>query len=207
MLLEAAELGERILAAMRGLEGACGRCWAQSWRLLELDGGGELWGPRTLEDGGRLEKVWFPSRTCRKNPGLLECVSERHLELRGGEWMGLPPVSTPPRVLLSFGIPPANKPASTGGVLTPPAPPASLFPRDLKPADGGGGGGGAPGPPELAAALGAFGTFGTDGGFPSPDAPGPPGPATFPVTVGALRSFVVAFRSLIPFVMSVLSAP
>lgn len=124
-------------------------------------------------------------------------------------WQNRPPVETPPLVLRNFGMPtPANNPPSCGGAGgAPPLPAASLLLLALFGTDGG--------PPPLllralftaaAAILGIGGAPpGIGGGFPMVIPPAPP--AGFPATVGAERSLVTAFFSLIPFVMSLLSAP
>ena len=107
------------------------------------------------------------------------------------------PVSTPPPVFFSFGMPtPAKIPPNCGAVFAPPPPPVSLLllPR-LK-----------------ATPLGSVDAR-PIGGFPRPGTAGAPPmgrPAdiseVFP-TMGAERSFVTAFLSLVPFVMSVRRAP
>lgn len=110
------------------------------------------------------------------------------------------PVSTPPPVFLSFGIPtPAKIPPSCGAALAPlltPTPVVSLLLLALVD------------PP-------ALGTGGARplGGLPRPGTAGAPpfgGPAEMPgvfPTMGADRSFVTAFFSLAPFVISVRRAP
>lgn len=104
------------------------------------------------------------------------------------------PVSTPPPVFRSFGMPPASIPPNCGAPPTaPPRLPSSLLLLTLLPPGAGGAS-----PPD---------------GFPSPGtggAPGvgppPPPPDSFP-TIGADRSFVTAFFSFVPLVMSPSSAP
>lgn len=110
------------------------------------------------------------------------------------------PVSTPPPVFFNLGIPtPAKIPPSWGAEGTVPAsrplPPASLLllPRlDVETAGTGG-----------AKPAGGFGIPGTRG------APvgGPVVEGPLPLICGADRSFVTAFLSFAPFVMSVRSAP
>ena len=112
-------------------------------------------------------------------------------------------MSTPPDRLFNLGIPPANNPPNCGAAATKPPPPpllpppASLLllaiPTSL---------------PALALGIGgAPGTGGAPNDATLPPPPAPPAPPTTPVTVGALLSFVTAFRNFIPFVMSELSAP
>lgn len=126
---------------------------------------------------------------CRKNPGLLSNVRTLYQRL---DMTVLPPVSTPPPRFLSFGMPPANKPANCGGCSIPVAPLVSLplwslLLRALLPAPGGFS------PPP-----------GTGGAPPNGDGLEPP--VTFP-TIGADRSFVTAFLSCLPFEMSDNKAP
>jgi len=114
-----------------------------------------------------------------------------------GIWF-IPPVSTPPLVLLSRGMPPTNNPPSCGAAGTPPPPPdppVSLLLRWRF------------APLSLRALAAAVGTGGApnEGGFPIPMPLAPP--ASFPVTIGALRSLVTAFFSRMPLVMSEFSAP
>ena len=123
--------------------------------------------------------------------------SERYEDSRSA------PVSTPPPVFLSFGIPtPAKIPPNCGAEGTPPvsfpAPPPAisllLLARFEAPAPGIGG----------ARPAGGFPEFGIAG------APPIGGPAELPdgfSTAGADRSFVTAFLSFAPFVMSVRRAP
>lgn len=112
------------------------------------------------------------------------------------------PVSTPPPVFLSFGIPtPAKIPPNCGAALAPllsPPPVVSLLLlarfAPLSPAPGTGG----------ARPLGDLPRPGTAG---APPFGGPTeAPDVFP-TMGADRSFVTAFFSLAPLVMSVKRAP
>lgn len=112
------------------------------------------------------------------------------------------PVSTPPPVFLSFGIPtPAKIPPNCGAALAPllsPPPVVSLLLLALfdPPAPGPGIGGARP--------LGGLPKTGTAG---APPFSGPAeAPDVFP-TMGADRSFVTAFFSLAPLVISVRRAP
>jgi len=112
-------------------------------------------------------------------------------------------VQTMPVVLVQSGIPPAKIPPSCGAVVIPPLSPPPLL------------------PPASLLLLARFvpvplGTGGASppGAFPNPGIAGASpvdGPAelpdSFPTTIGADRSFVTAFLSLAPFVMSVKSAP
>lgn len=125
-------------------------------------------------------------------------------ELSGSEMYDesrLAPVSMPP-LLLSFGMPPAKMPPSCGAVASPPLsplpplPPVSLLLRARM----------APGP---------FGIGGASppGGLPRPGIAGAPPiagaaepPLSFPI-MGADRSFVTAFLSLAPLVISLRRAP
>lgn len=110
------------------------------------------------------------------------------------------PVSTPPPLFFSVGIPPANKPPNCGAALTipppPPSPPVSLLLLARLPGTGGarppGGAGGLPIP-------------GIGG---APPIGGPLGPSeTFP-TCGADRSLTcVTFFNLAPLLISDSSAP
>lgn len=109
-------------------------------------------------------------------------------------------MSTPPDRLFNLGIPPANNPPNCGAAVIspppppPPPPPASLLLLAI--------------PTSLPAlALGIGGAPGTGGAPNDATLPPPPAPPTTPAIVGALLSFVTAFRNLIPFVMSELSAP
>jgi hypothetical protein len=107
------------------------------------------------------------------------------------------PVSTPPR-LRSFGIPPANKPPSCGAdwMAGPLSSPPSLLLRNL-----------------FVAALVGMGGASPSGGLDMPGTGGAPrtaGPRDFPPSFmieGADRSFVTAFFSRVPFVISSNSAP
>lgn len=114
--------------------------------------------------------------------------------------MDRPPVATPPPVFLNLGIPPANMPPSCGAVgisLADPtpldAPPASLL---LLP---------------LVATLGTGGARPED--FPAPGTAGGIPTGAMPELLDLLsssgpeRSFVTAFFSLAPLVMSVNNAP
>ena len=108
------------------------------------------------------------------------------------------PVSTPPPLFFNFGIPPANSPPSCGAAVMPfvPVPrPSSLLlrARFVPPCPGIGG----------AEAPGGFNKPGTTGA-PAIGALGAPF-VSLPI-MGADRSFVTAFFSLAPFVMSVSSA-
>ena len=114
--------------------------------------------------------------------------SERYGESRSA------PVLTPP-VFLNFGMPPENMPANCGpppNAPSPPPDPASLCALVL-PASGLG-----------AAPPGGFNDPPGTGGAPNAD-----GPAVFfsPPTIGADLSFVTAFLSCLPFVMSPNNAP
>jgi hypothetical protein len=115
----------------------------------------------------------------------------------------IPPVLTPPPRLRSFGIPPANKPPSCGAAAKPPLPlvvslllrarltaPAPLLLRAL-----------------AAAAAADPGTGGAPraGGLPNVIPPAPP--LGLLSIMGALRSLVTAFLSLMPLVMSLFSVP
>jgi hypothetical protein len=122
--------------------------------------------------------------------------SERYEESRSA------PVSIPPPVLFSLGIPPANIPPNRGAAGTPPLtplpppPPVSLLllPRfvDVDPGMRG------------ARPAACFPEPGTAG---APLEGGPPG-ATEPLSnTAAERSLVTAFLSLVPFVMSPSKAP
>ncbi len=122
--------------------------------------------------------------------------SERYEESRSA------PVSIPPPVLFSLGIPPANIPPNRGAAGTPPLtplpppPPVSLLllPRfvDVDPGMRG------------ARRAACFPEPGTAG---APLEGGPPG-ATEPLSnTAAERSLVTAFLSLVPFVMSPSKAP
>lgn len=112
------------------------------------------------------------------------------------------PVSTPPPVFLSFGIPtPAKIPPNCGAALAPlPSPPPVVSLLLLALFD----------PPEPAPGTGGARPL---GGLPRPGtASAPPfgGPIAVPdvfPTMGADRSFVTAFFSLAPFVISVRRAP
>lgn len=110
--------------------------------------------------------------------------------------LSVPPVSTPPPVFLSFGMPPAKRPASCGaasmGAAGASRLPWSLLLLALLPGTGG------------ARPPGAFGKPGTGGAPPTGDGPGPPD--TFPIT-GADRSFVTAFFKAFPLEISERRAP
>ena len=106
-------------------------------------------------------------------------------------------MSIPPPRFFNFGIPPANRPANCGGCSTPVAPPLSLLLwslllRALFPGTGG------------ASPPGGLGAPGTGGAPPNGDGPDPPD--VFPI-IGADRSFVTAFLSDFPFVISLRRAP
>ena len=124
------------------------------------------------------------------------------LELSGSELYDgslSAPVSTPPPVFLSFGIPtPAKIPPScgAGGIDSAVTPPPSLLLLNLFAALDPGTGGANPA-----------------GGFPKPGTGGAP-PTGGPLEAfddlsitGADRSFVTAFFNLVPFVISPSSAP
>jgi len=106
------------------------------------------------------------------------------------------PVSMPPLRCFNFGIPPANSPPSWGAPPTPLSAwlrlPVSLLLRPRVACPGMGG----------ARELGAL-ISGTGGALPTGPAPAP----GFLSSMGADRSFVTAFLSLAPFVMSDNSAP
>jgi hypothetical protein len=116
---------------------------------------------------------------------------------KGARGLSIPPVSTPPPVFRSFGIPPANRPASCGG----PSLDAAGCVRSLwsllllarSPGTGG------------ASPPGVFGRPGM-GGAPRPDGPGPPTDDTLPIC-GAERSFVTVFFSAFPLWISARRAP
>src|SRR5690606_3600575 len=102
------------------------------------------------------------------------------------------PVDTPPPLLFSFGIPPANNPPSIGG--RPGGGPAedvsaSLFALDRFPPRSGTDDGG----------FGMLGAFARPGPLLSNTRP--------PGTAGELRSLVTAFFNLIPFEISPNRAP
>lgn len=108
-------------------------------------------------------------------------------------------MSIPPPRFFNFGIPPANKPANGGGCSIPDTPPLSLplwslLLRALFPAPGTGG----------ASPPGGFDIPGTAGAPANGD--GPDGPE-LPLITGADLSFVTAFLSCLPFVISVRRAP
>ena len=111
------------------------------------------------------------------------------------------PVSTPPPVFLSFGIPtPAKIPPNCGAALVamlspPPIVSLLLLTRFDPPAPAPGTGG--------ASALGVLPRPGTAG---APPFGGAEAPDVFP-TMGADRSFVIAFFNLAPLVISVRRAP
>lgn len=102
------------------------------------------------------------------------------------------PVSTPPPRFFNFGMPPANSPPNCGGCSIPVVPLDSLLLWSL-----------------LLRALfpppGGFSIPGTGGAPANGDGPDPP-EETFP-TIGADRSFVMAFLSCFPFDMSDSKAP
>lgn len=107
------------------------------------------------------------------------------------------PVSTPPPVFFSLGIPPAKIPPSWGAVVIfPPSPPVSLLLR-VRLVDE------VPGPDGATPAR----------TFPVPGIAGAPARGGIDVevvplsTIGADRSLVTAFFSLVPFVMSPSKAP
>lgn len=111
--------------------------------------------------------------------------------------LNIPPVSTPPPVFLSFGMPPAKRPPSCGAASMAGAAGASRLPWSLLllallPGTGG------------ARPPGAFGRPGTGGAPPSGDGPGPPD--TFPTT-GADRSLVTVFFNALPLDISERRAP
>ena len=121
--------------------------------------------------------------------------SERY----GDAWPA--PVLIPP-LFLSFGMPPANNPANWGAVDIPSEsaptafPPVSLVLRARFVDDELDGGGARP--------LGGFGIPGIGGALPSGI---PPELPVFFSTRGADRSFVTAFFSFAPLVISVSRAP
>ena len=103
----------------------------------------------------------------------------------------LPPVSIPPPRFFNFGIPPANNPANCGGCSIPDAPPLSLLLWSLL----------------LRARFAGTGGASPPGGRGAPaNGDEADSPDVFPMT-GADRSFVTAFLSCFPFVMSVRRAP
>jgi hypothetical protein len=125
--------------------------------------------------------------------------AERRLaDTQIGELEGSPPVSIPPPRFFNLGIPPAKSPANCGGCSNPVTAllslePWSLLLRALFPAGTGG-----------ASPPGGFTIPGTGGAPPKGAADAPPD--VFPI-IGADRSFVTAFLSFVPFVISERSAP
>ena len=121
----------------------------------------------------------------------------RGAELTGSRGIGLlvsesecapsAPVSIPPRVFFSFGMPPAKRPPSWGALGMAVSPPVSLLLRARFPPGTGG-----------ARPLGAL-IPGTGG---APATGPPPPPPELLSSTGAERSFVTAFFSLVPLVIS-----